>query len=156
MGLTGHVALSSFQVDLSPSDLTEVAAALSKQVARDFGPIWDINATVDAFADPDRIPTDYWPILVVPKERVHGAGGFHLDKDQQPFALVAFGGDWAIAASHECMEMLVDPAGSRMRAANLLQQALDAGSPDARVSYLVEVCDPSESGRFGYQINGVH
>src|SRR5262249_16165419 len=32
---------------------------------------------------------------------------------------------------------------------------LDVGQPDARVTYLVEVCDPSEAGENGYQVNGV-
>ena len=42
-----------------------VAAALQKQVARDFGPIWQINGTVDAFETLDAVPVDYWPVVVL-------------------------------------------------------------------------------------------
>ncbi|MFO1095871.1 MAG: hypothetical protein U0992_21580 [Planctomycetaceae bacterium] len=51
--------------------------------------------------------------------------------------------------------MLADPVGRRLRAGNLLDQAVQLGAPPARVNYLVEVCDPSEAGQFSYQVNGV-
>ena len=36
-----------------------------------------------------------------------------------------------------------------------MDQALKLGLPQRRVRYLVEVCDPSEAGAFGYSVNGV-
>ena len=65
--LLRHVALvpdDNIGSQLSSSDVTRVAAALQKQVARDFGPQWDVKATVDAFATLDDVPLGYWPILV--------------------------------------------------------------------------------------------
>jgi hypothetical protein len=147
------LALVSDGVEIDASDMTTVSAALSKQVQRDFQPIWDVDATVDSFVNLEDVPTDYWPIIVM--RNVKGAGGYHQDKNGQPFAVVQFGPQWSLTASHECLEMLADPFGGRLVAADLLDQALDTGMDPSRVQYLVEVCDPSESADFSYTVNGV-
>jgi hypothetical protein len=153
MALIQQLALVPDGVNLKMSELTRVASALSKQVARDFAPIWNTNATVDAFASLDDVPSDYWPMIVA--ANVEDAAGFHDDEDGQPFALIEFGADWSLTASHECLEMLADPFGRRLRAANVPPQAVKLGLPNRRVRYLVEVCDPSEAGQFAYTVNGV-
>lgn len=153
MALPVHVALVADGVNINSSDMTQVASALSKQVQRDFEPIWDVDATVDGFIKLEDVPTDYWPILVM--RNVQGAAGYHEDKNGQPFAVVEFGDQWSITASHECLEMLADPFGQRLVEGNLLDQAIQLGLPPGRVRYLVEVCDPSESAQFSYQVNGI-
>jgi len=151
--LPAHVALVADGVPVEPSQLTRVAAALSKQVLRDFGPIWSVNATVDAFVKLEDVPVDYWPIIV--QKDVQGALGYHEDENGQPFAVVELASDWSLTASHECLEMLADPYGRRLRAGNLPEQAIAAGVKPGRVEFLVEVCDPSEDGKYSYDINGL-
>jgi hypothetical protein len=153
MSLPIHLALVSEGVNITPSDMTTVASALSKQVDRDFKPFWRVDATVDAFVSLDDVPTDYWPIIVM--KNVQGAAGYHEDEDGQPFAVVEYDTQWSLTASHECLEMLADPFGRRLRAGNMLEQAVELGLEASRVRYLVEVCDPSESGQFSYQVNGI-
>jgi hypothetical protein len=133
---------------LSAAVVAQVAAALQKQVTRDFGPIWDITATVDAFGSLDDVPLGYWPILV--GQEGQGGGGVHLDNDNQPYALVDFTPDWTITASHECLEMLADPFGNRLVAGD----GPDPARP-GRVEFLVVVCDPCEAPSFGYTVNGI-
>jgi hypothetical protein len=133
---------------LSMSVLAQVAAALQKQATRDFSPIWDVTATVDAFASLDDVPLGYWPILV--GNEGQGGGGVHLDDNNQPFALVDFTPDWTITASHECLEMLADPFGNRLVAGD----GPDPARP-GRVEFLVEVCDPCETPSLGYTVNGI-
>ena len=58
-----HVALVSESRNIDPTDVPPVAAALQKQATRDFGPIWRVHATVDAFSSLDDVPLDYWPIM---------------------------------------------------------------------------------------------
>jgi len=53
------------------------------------------------------------------------------------------------------LEMLADPFGRRLRSGKVPDQAHKLNVPQRRVRYLVEVCDPSESAEFGYQISGV-
>ena len=88
---------------------TRVAAALSKQASRDFGPIWKVAATVDAFTSLEDVPADYWPVIV--QRDVEDAAGFHDDENGQPFAVVEYGPGWSVTASHEVVEMLADPFG---------------------------------------------
>lgn len=153
MGLPVHIGLVPDKVDIPASDLTRVAGALSKQVQRDFGPIWNVEATVDPFVRLEDVPVDYWHIVVM--KEVKDAAGYHQTKDGQPYAVVEFDPDWSLTASHECVEMLADPFGRRLKAGNLLDQAVALGQKPARVQYLLEVADPSEATEFSYQIDGI-
>jgi hypothetical protein len=153
MSLPIQLALVSEGVGIDSSSLTSTAAALSKQIQRDFAPIWHVSATIDAFLKLEDVPTDYWPIIIM--KDVQEAAGYHEDKNGQPFAVVQYDDQWSLTASHECLEMLADPFGRRMKAASLLQQAVHLGQKPSRVRYLVEVCDPGESAEFAYQVNGV-
>jgi hypothetical protein len=144
-----HIGLVADTTQLSFSELGRVSAALQKQAIRDLGPIWGIQATVDAFSALEDVPVDYWPIIVRDDINTPGAAGVHLDKDGHPFALVQYSPGWSLTASHECLEMLCDPLGNRVIAGK---------SPMAgqgRVEFLVEVCDPPESDQFAYTVNGV-
>jgi hypothetical protein len=137
------------------SELSAVAAALNLQVNRDFGPIWQVPATVSALLDGQQPPPGVWPIFVVnnlpPTE-----GGIHLTKHRQPYALVEAGPSWSLAASHECLEMLVDPSGSRLYASSAIQvKHGEVHDAPGKFEYVVEVCDPSENQPFSYPIDGV-
>jgi hypothetical protein len=151
MALVRHVALVSESNRAKMSDLLLVSAALQKQASRDLAPIWEISATVDAFAKLEDVPDGYWPMVI--KDNIgFNAAGIHKDKDGQPFALISAADSldqWSLTASHEMCEMLVDPSGDR--------QATGDSPKDGqgRVSFLVEVCDPSEAADFAYSSNGI-
>jgi len=147
--LLHQVALVSQSKNVTLSQLNVASAALQKQVSRDLQPIWEINATVDAFEKLQDVPIGYWPVVLMDKIP-YQAQGIHLNKKNgDPFALVEISSNWALTTSHECLEMLVDPSGNRTVASN----SVKAGQ--GRVNYLVEVCDPSEAAKFGYTVNGV-
>jgi hypothetical protein len=145
--LTENLALVSEIEDHDPSDIARVAAALQRQVTRDFAPIWDVSATLDGFPRLEDVPVGYWPMMIVPD--VQGAAGIHLDKDGQPFALIEMSDSWSLTASHEMLEMLADPFGNRLIPGRSIKRG------QGRVEYLVEVCDPSEAAEFGYTVNDV-
>ena len=147
--LTVHVALVSDTDAVSAREVTRVAAALDKQVTRDFGPRWGVLATVDPVFSIDDIPVGYWPLILRDRIKAPGADGFHKDRFGQPFALMALTDSWSLTASHECLEMLADPFGDRMIPGPSKKRG------EGRVSYLVEVCDPSESDEFAYTVNDV-
>src|SRR4051812_36373259 len=70
----------------------------------------------------------------------------------QPFALVMAADTldaWSLTASHEALEMLVDPFGNRLVAGESPAQG------QGRVEFLVEVCDPSEAANYAYRVNGI-
>jgi hypothetical protein len=143
-----QMALVSEVDEVSPGDLSRASAALQKQLSRDFGPTWSVNATIDAFGRLEDVPLAYWPILV--QEDIHvNAAGIHMDKNGQPFALVQYSNQWTLTASHEMLEMSADPFGNRVISSRSIKE--DQG----RVEYLVEVADPTEAAEFGYHVNGV-
>ena len=144
-----QLGLVSEAPEITFSELTQASAAVQKQISRDFTPIWNLNATLDAFATLADVPVGYWPIIVRNDIGRPGVAGIHLDKDNQPLALVQFTNRWQLTVSHEVLEMLADPFGNRLIAGKSIH-------PDqGRVEYLVEVCDPSEDIQFGYPVNGV-
>jgi hypothetical protein len=169
--LTDNIALVSLTSNISPSAFLQVAAALQKQVTRDFMPAWGLPATVNPFADIASIPSDYHVVVVFDDsaelaERLEfGIGpeaaarlidlfdrdqlaGVHLNEfTRQPFALVEAAGAWTVTLSHEVLEMIADPFGNKLIAAAL------RGDPARRVNYLVEICDPCLSTF--YPVNGV-
>ena len=146
--LIRQLALVSETRRVSFSAISRVAAALQKQVTRDLAPIWEVKATVDSFAKLEDVPVGYWPILVSERD-LGNAAGIHEDRQGQPFALVKFDNGWALTASHECLEMLVDPFGNRLMAGQSPKKG------QGRVEFLVEVCDPSEDTPFAYRVNGI-
>ncbi|WP_094710182.1 hypothetical protein [Hahella sp. CCB-MM4] len=144
-----YVALVSQTTNLPNWQVQMVAAALQIQISRDFTPIWGIDATVSAFDMLDDVPAGYWPILIKDNIGFPGAAGIHLDQNKQPFGLVQYSNRWSLTASHEILEILVDPMGNRTISAPSIK------SEQGYVQYLMEVCDPSEAESFTYQINGV-
>jgi hypothetical protein len=149
--LIRHLALVSESSKVTSSEVSIVAAALQKQVIRDLTPHWGIRATVQAFARLKHVPLDYWP-MIVRDDIKFDAAGIHLDNDGQPYALITASDNnnvWSLTASHECLEMLVDPMGDRLVAGDSPKKSQN------RVQFLVEVCDPSEAASFGYSVNGV-
>jgi len=149
--LVRQVALVSVTNLVPAATVMQISAALQKQATRDLAPIWEVSATVDAFDRLGQVPVGTWPIIIGGKVPP-GAGGFHTDDNGQPLALVRASSDintLCQTCSHEMIEMLVDPFGSRFVPG-------DSPMPDqGRVNFLVEACDPSEAPQFGYTVNNL-
>lgn len=144
------VALTSRTSKVRNAELNRVAAALQKQVTRDFAPLWNIDATVSAFA-PGEVPLGYWTISIQDQSLPDNAEGLHKHKaDNSPYALVRYGPTWSLTASHELLEMLADPSGDRLVA------GLSPKPGQGRVQFLLEVCDPCQDIAFAYEIDGVN
>jgi hypothetical protein len=136
----------------------DVAAALNIQVMRDLPQYWAVQATVRYLPDPKKIPVGTWPVFLVAK-LPPGEGGVHLDKKNQPYSLVIGtpdNHDWTIDASHETIEMLVDPSGNRLQTSRAIAiEGSDVQDVPGEFEYLVEACDPCEGNQYAYAINGV-
>lgn len=113
-----QVGLVDKTKEINPELLQTVAAALTVQVTRDLPQFWNIQANVTYIPNASKIPAGVWPVFLV-KSLPPGEGGFHLDQHNQPFSKVIASPDndaWTIDASHETLEMLVDPGGNRLQA----------------------------------------
>lgn len=143
---------------LDPELVQSVAAALNIQVTRDLPQFWSVTATVRYLPHTKKVPVGVWPVQLV-KTLPPGEGGFHLDKHKQPYAKVIASSKndgWTIAASHEVLEMLVDPYGNRLQSSVAIEvkgKKIQDGT--GQFGYLVEACDPCEDDKYAYTINGV-
>jgi hypothetical protein len=157
--LTKYIALVSKSENVKPRQLMAVCAALQKQVTRDFGPIWEIEATVNPFADLEDVPLGHWPLIVMDDINDPSAAGVHEDHMGQPFALIQAGSLWPLTASHECLEMLADPFGNRTVGGyaprELPDEEMKKQSVKYPVEFLVEVCDPCEDILCAYPIDDI-
>jgi hypothetical protein len=143
---------------ISPDTMAAAAAALNIQVTRDLPQYWPINASVEFLPGTGKVPQGVWPVQIV-KSLPPGEGGFHLTRHNQPYAkVIATPGsdDWTIDASHEVIEMLVDPAGNRLQtsAAIEITHGTITDGP-GQFEYLVEACDPCEANGLSYPIEGI-
>jgi hypothetical protein len=143
---------------LDPQLVEATAAAINVQVIRDLTQYWNVSATVQLLKDATRIPSGVWPVFLV-AQLPPGEGGVHLDKNNQPYALVIGtpdSEDWTIDASHETIEMLVDPAGNRLQTSLAIKIEGNGVEDDSgQFAYLVEACDPCEGNQYAYGIHGV-
>ncbi|HEY2859731.1 MAG TPA: hypothetical protein VGJ21_15025 [Terracidiphilus sp.] len=143
---------------LDPDLVHAAALALNLQVTRDLPQFWPITATVMYLPNPKKVPAGVWPVQLV-KELPPGEGGYHADKHKQPYSKViasAHDNTWTIDASHEILEMLVDPWGNRMQssvAIEIVRRKVKDGT--GQFGYLVEACDPCEDNSYAYTINGI-
>lgn len=130
--------------------LQRVATALTTQLERDFDPHWDETALVTAYETIAEIPTGHWPIYVQDEIELAGAYGFHWYTDEKlPYAEILYRANWTITASHELLEMMVNPFINNYRVADISAEF----EGDER--FLVEVAGPVQSPKFGYKINNI-
>jgi len=153
-----QVGLTDRTKAVDPQLLQSAAAALNIQVMRDLPQFWNVRATVRYLPDPKSIPVGVWPVFLTAK-LPPGEGGVHLDKKNQPYALViatAQGTEWTIDASHEILEMLVDPSGNRLQTSRSIKIVGKGVQDDAgEFEYILEVCDPCEADQYAYSIQGI-
>ncbi len=138
--------------------MAAAAAAINVQVTRDLPQFWSVTATVEYLPDPQSIPQGVWPVQLV-SQLPPGEGGFHLTQHNQPYSKVIVTPDsdeWTVDASHETVEMLIDPNGNRLQTATAIKIAHDKIVDGVgKFEYLVEACDPCEADNCTYPINGV-
>jgi hypothetical protein len=155
--LQRRIGIASRSQVVGLRDIIKVASAINLQANRDLQCIWNIAASVTALADPESIEPGVWPIFIVDDVGQNGAAGLHLTDHQQPYALVQAGPTWSLTASHECLEMLVDPSGNRLVPSSAIAAAGNKVKDvtTEKFEYLVEVADPSEDPTNAYMIDEV-
>lgn len=153
-----HVALIDDTGEISAEDMANMAAALNEQIQADFAPIWVVRATVGVFPK-DTVAKGHWSIHIQQQLDQPGALGYHTDETNQPVSYVELTETVSVTVSHELLEMLADPWGSRMHLARLPagveEQYEQFGVRGSRstVWYLLEVADPCEET--SYPVGGV-
>lgn len=132
---------------VSSATLEKYAAALQQQVDNHLAPAWEVRADISVLDAGAVIPQGTLPLNIV--DALAGQAGVHTNYQGQVSAEAVNGDQLSITLSHELLEMLVDPSGSRVTEA----PDLDPYSAGQQVNYLVEVCDPCVV--YSYDIDGV-
>jgi len=127
--------------------------ALQVQVWRDFAPVWGIDAQLNFH--PSKIaPAGAWQLVILDDSDQADALGYHeLTSGGLPLGKVfaksdlTAGTSWTVTASHELLEMLVDPD---------CNDCAEWDRADGSTWFFAyEVCDAVEADALGYQIDGV-
>jgi hypothetical protein len=128
-----------------------VMDALQFQLDDQVTPIWDVRATLHFFgAGTGAIPADWWWLTLLDTTDDAAALGYHeMTADGLPIGkvflqtTVADGGVPSVTASHELLEMLVDP---------WLTLCVSDNSTQPPGLYAYEICDACEGDGFAYEI----
>jgi hypothetical protein len=128
--------------------------ALQAQVDKHFAPAWGIDA--DLVVVPRGVPPPprhWWLTLVDHSKHAQVLGLHDLSDEGLPQSKVFAKSDmesghhWTVTTSHELLEMLVDPD---VQLTTFIQTGAHAGT-----LYAYEICDPCQSDRFAYRIDGI-
>jgi hypothetical protein len=140
---------------LKDADIVPVVAALQIQVSQHLAPVWRVDAALQFVATGSQPPAGSWRLEIRDDtDSPEGDSGYHtVGADGIPYGRVfvntalGYHDNWTITASHELLEMLVNPN------ANLA--AYVPFDDNTGSFYQLEVCDPVSPDVNGYQINGV-
>ena len=149
-----EVAFINLSTIVNDAEARRVMAALQRQVLRDFAPVWGVDARLRFVRRGQRPPPGAWWLAILDDAKHATTLGVHDKTDEglplgKVFARTAQQNKvpWSIPASHELLEMLVDPE------INLSVFVQTSGTHGVLYSY--EVCDACQGTRFAYEIDGV-
>jgi hypothetical protein len=144
------VALVAETKRITAKQLKRAEAVLKRRLEHDLAPVWSVSGILQSYSEVSAVPKDCWPVIVKDDIGMPGAYSVHMDNNGEPFALVTYSPNWEFMASHDMLEMLIDPFGKRFAQGPSVRPG-----QKHRVAYLVEVCDPCASEEYGYEIDGV-
>jgi hypothetical protein len=146
------IALVNYSTLLVEADLRPMTIALQTQLTRDLNALWGVSASLIHYLPGTPIPASRWVLGFFDDADQAGALGYH---DVTPVGLPLGkvfvktvrqdGASVSVVASHELIEMLVDPW------INVFVQ----DEADAKKFWIREACDAVEGDADGYAINGV-
>ena len=153
------IAVINASQTLTDQAVAAAVPALQKQVTRDVAPVWGVPADLLFVGTGKKPPAGYWWLAVLDNSDEAGALGYHdMTPDGLPLGKVfagtdkLFGLSWTCTASHELLEMLVDPA---INLTAFVETEFDQNENTVTRAYAYEVCDPCEADADGYKIDGV-
>ena len=148
-----------------------VVQALQKQVDKHFAPAWGITAhlrfiggdSAHNYADMiKRHPwaQEAWWLVLLDNSDVAGLRGYHdVTTEGRPLGKVfaktdaQYDRDWTVGASHELLEMLVDP-GMNLTGLKPTNTATEQSTTGQLYAY--EVCDPCDADQYSIRVNKQH
>jgi hypothetical protein len=148
------VAIINASTVLGDQDVAAAISSLQRQISEHLAPIWGVDASLFFVPGSERPPAGAWWVSILDNSDQAGTLGYHdLTSDGLPLGKVFAASDilngynWTVSASHEILEMLIDPD---ISLSVFLQEGETAGT-----LYAYEICDPCEIDQYGYALDGV-
>jgi hypothetical protein len=147
-----RIAFVNESTVVTDEQVQQCMAALQIQYDRDFAAIWELGpATLFFHPKAQVIEPGVWELVFADNSDQADALGYHeVTKNDDPIGFVFVktatddGVSWTATASHELLEMVVDPQ---------INTIVEADNPDGSYTfYAKEVCDAPEDDQFGYDI----
>lgn len=139
---------------LKDENIQAIIPALQKQVRQDLLPAWGVDADLSFVPRGQPPPGGAWWLVVLDSPDQAGTLGYHdLSNGGLPLGKIFAKADidkglkWTVTASHELLELLVDPA--------INIAVLDQPDTTGGKLYTCEICDPCEADQYGYDVDGV-
>jgi len=154
--MSGNIAVAVINAStvLTDDAIAPVVKALQTQVSEHLSSVWGIGATLSFVPHGATPPAGVWWLSILDNSDQAGLLGYHdLTPEGLPLGKAFAGSDiasgyqWSVTASHELLEMLIDPDINRTV---FIQRP--AGAP---ILYSFEICDPCEADQYGYPIEGI-
>jgi hypothetical protein len=168
---------------LEDSEVQKARDALQKQVTSHFAPVWKITADLDFIGKnmghecgniTDKCPSarNAWWLVISDNSDEAGMSGYHdVTSEWLPLAKVfaktakTYEQEWTVTASHELLEMLVNPGlnliayrpTATTKAPSMIPAVENAPTTFTETSarmYAYEVCDPCRGDQYKYEIDG--
>lgn len=133
---------------LTDMQVAAYVAAQNTQLQRDFAPIWNTVAKIIQVTSLKSLAGTEWPLYLRDHTGADDLGN-HAVTSNTPYGVIGVadcaldGSSWTVDASHEVLEMLIDPLVTTYCVAS------DGWT------YTKEVCDAVQDDRYGYRIDGV-
>jgi hypothetical protein len=151
------ISLINMSTVVSNAEIQAALPSLQTQISEDLMPVWGVDADLDFVPHRKHPAKGHWCLLVADDSDQAGNVGYHdLTKEGLPLGKVFartlqhFNASWTIMASHELLEMLVDPD------VNLTVMTMTDFVVDKNVVgrlFAYEICDACE--RDSYLIDDV-
>jgi hypothetical protein len=149
------VAIINASSTLTDDEVKAAVHKLQTQVHRHFAPVWGIDADLDFVSKQDEPAVGSWWLAILDNSDLHGDLAYHdLANEGLPLGKVFAATEkqnnhhWTASASHELLEMLVDPEIS-------MSVSVQTGETTERL-YAYEVCDAVQAEEFNYKIDGTY
>ena len=111
-----RIAIVNASKSLKDSEIQPAVGPLQIQITEHFSPIWGIGADLSFVPGQPKAPPGAWTLLILDEADVAGALAYHdVSNDGLPlgklFSKTAKEANvaWTVAASHQLLEMLVNP-----------------------------------------------
>jgi|ERR1043166_49284 hypothetical protein len=138
---------------LTDEQVVVAIAGIDHQIHRDLKPAWGSRASI-RFYPRGTVPLNAWMLVIMDDSDQADALGYHdVTRTGRPLGKVfaktdmEFGLSWTVTASHEVIEMLLNP--------QLENTVFDQSDIAAGTLYARELCDPCEADLYSYKVHGV-